>query len=158
MSHRRGLWLFKWPQDSPENVFLEALVQWGHEAPASAAPREDQDKHGHSYPLNTGLCHSFRQNSGVVCVLQRRRRGGGMGGRRKNILSSLGNLQNDFLPSVCPNEISTSHPAYRSVNPFTDQEVTHKHQCEERGAVVETLGENAVSCLTWPCQCQTLSL
>lgn len=43
---------------------------------------------------------------------------GGKGGGRKNILLSLGNLQTDFPPCVCANEISISHPCLQVSEPI----------------------------------------
>ena len=101
------------------HVFLESLVQWRPEAPASAAPREDQGKHGHSLPL--------LQQGGRGCFTEEE-------GEEKTFSHPWETCKMTFLQEFVQGNSLPPAPAPRSVNPFMDQEVTRKHQCEERGA------------------------
>ena len=103
MSHRTCLWLFKWPPDIAVSLIaLKCLFRGtglvgGHKT--SVASKEDQDKHGHSRPLNVALGYSFCSGSEAEVVLQWNRRGSGNRGRRKKHSLILGKLA-EWLPSM----------------------------------------------------------
>lgn len=112
---QKGQCLFKRLQHSAVSLlalrylFRETSLV-GTQSPSRSSSQRRPDKHGHCQHLQAGPSQLLL-GYGSWGVVQ-------SGGGRKNILLSLGNLQNDFPPWVCADEISISHPCLQVTEPI----------------------------------------